>query len=203
MGQWHFWSGVQWWWLCTKTLLRGTHTHISFIKTTLDLVWRVCEMGHKPLAQQHATGDGVVRCVCGTTPVTESWIVKRRLTGAESQWGPRERTFSRWWSRTPWRRGWWSLPRPPPQWWWPGSAHSTPLWLRDDRNAQVNIRTGGTMYRTEQWVVIRNDVCCFYWSTVYRERKYSVCARDYCLWCSFINQEWHVSAQQKTGKTIN
>lgn len=86
-------------------------------------------MYHNPLAQ-HATRWWVRVCVCalwrlhrrGGLWVTERLIDKRKLTGAESQWGPRERTFSRWWSRTPWTPEWWSPPRPPPRWWWRGFA---------------------------------------------------------------------------------
>lgn len=94
-------------------------------------------MPHSPLAQ-HATRWRVDVCVCmcivcacvsdDSTGVEALWVTeklidKRRLTGAESQWGPRERTFSRWWSQTPWTPVWWSPPRPPLQWWWRGSAH--------------------------------------------------------------------------------
>lgn len=73
--------------------------------------------------------DDGCTCVClwrlhrrGGLWLTERLIDKRRLTGAGSQWGPRERTFSRWWSQTPWTPRWWSLPQPPPRWWWRGSA---------------------------------------------------------------------------------
>ena len=94
-------------------------------------------MHHNPLAQ-HATDD---RCVCGLhcygSPwVTERLIDKQRLTGAESQWGPRERTFSQWWSQTPWIPGWWSLPQPPPQWWWRGSARWRPSRLKSDTHTE-------------------------------------------------------------------
>lgn len=54
---------------------------------------------------------------------------RRRLTGAASQRGPRERTFSRWWSRTPWTPGWWCRLLPPRRWWWLGSARLTQSWL--------------------------------------------------------------------------
>lgn len=76
--------------------------------------------------------DSVCMCVWASNVEACEWqnrIDKRRLTGAENQWGLRERTFSQWWSQTPWRQGWWSPPQPPQQWWWRGSVHWIQLQL--------------------------------------------------------------------------